>query len=193
MPRLPSSSPACHDHRVGSDDVSTVEAPVDAPTRSWFLRATGLDARRALAGSGLAVIVSTFLFAAAMWLGFPGIQRDGLDAFGLWLTLLAMWALATTVGPTLLAWFAGIPLDRWSRRGSEMRAAVWFGLLGGVPGVAAGVAVWFVSHSLPASVVFFGPLWFASGFVGRLGVPSILRRRWLLILVAVSYTHLTLP
>jgi len=159
---------------------------VDAPTRSWFLRATGLDARRALAGSGLAVIVSTFLFAAAMWLGFPGIQRDGLDAFGLWLTLLAMWALATTVGPTLLAWFAGIPLDRWSRRGSEMRAAVWFGLLGGVPGVAAGVAVWFVSHSLPASIVFFGPIWFVSGFVGRLGVPSILRQRWLLGLVVAS-------
>ena len=156
---------------------------MDAPKRPWFRRADALDARRALAGSGFAVIVSTVLFAAAMMLGFPGIQRDGLDAFGLWLTLLAMWALATTVGPTLLAWFAGIPLDRWSRSGSEGRAALWFGLLGGLPGVAAGVIVWFVSHSLAASIVFFGPIWFVSGFVGRLAVPQILRRRWLLILV----------
>ena len=92
-----------------------VAAPVGAPKRPWFRRANALDARRALAGSGFAVIVSTVLFAAAMMLGFPGIQRDGLDTFGLWLTLLAMWALATTVGPTLLAWLAGIPLDRWSR------------------------------------------------------------------------------
>src|SRR5450756_703292 len=166
VPRLPSPSLACHDQRVELHDASGVAATVDAPKRPWFRRADALDARRALAGSGFAVIVSTVLFAAAMMLGFPGIQRDGMDTFGLWLTLLAMWALATTVGPTLLAWFAGIPLDRWSRSGSEGRAALWFGLLGGLPGVAAGVIVWFVSR-----------------FVGRLAVPQILRRRWLLILV----------
>lgn len=156
---------------------------MDAPIRPWSRRANSLDVHRALAGSGLAVIVSTVVFAAAMLLGFPGIQRDGLDTFGLWLTLLAMWALATTVGPTLLASFAGIPLDRWSRTGGERQSALWFGLLGGLPGVGAGVIVWFVSHSLAASIVFFGPIWFVSGFVGRLCVPAILRRRWLLILV----------